>query len=186
MSAKAKLLETKNTISVKKMEIEIDLAKSFGQKVPARLKDTIGQAIIDDIITRTQSNKSLEGGKFKQYSEKYAEKKKVPRNKVDLTLTSDMLDSLDVKNASGSKIKIFVSEPNRVPVAYNHQVGDTLPKRSFLGVRQKEMDAIVKEFKSDLGKNEAKLTKSAQTEVDRLLELISNGGLSIKTTKFGL
>lgn len=100
---------------------------------------------VDLIVERTQSNKPLggHGGKFKNYSEKYAEWKGVSVNEVDLTLSQDMLDSINGEDLGDGEIKIKVGDgDDETKKAYNHNVGDTLPKRTFFGLTQKEAKAI--------------------------------------------
>lgn len=99
---------------------------------------------VDLIVERTQSGKPLggHGSQFEKYSEKYAEWKGVSVNEVDLTLEQDMLDSIEGEDLGAGEIKIKVGEGLETKKAYNHNVGDTLPKRTFFGLTQKEAKAI--------------------------------------------
>ena len=63
-------------------------------------------------------------------------------------LEGDMLDSMsrvrDEERRNTVKIAIGESE---VPKAYNHQKGDTLPKRTFFGLTDSEARDIARELR---------------------------------------
>ena len=119
---------------------EIDLEEVLG-RVPS---DVEARQFIDDainlIIERTQSGEDINGKAFKQYSKDYAEIKGVSRGDVDLTFFGDMLAGINGEN-EGATVKLFM-EPDQVPKAYNHNVGDTLPRRTFFGLTNSEIESI--------------------------------------------
>jgi len=160
------------------MEFTVDLKKIFGENTPKSkdLKEIVGQALIDTMVKRTQSNKSLSGGKFHKYSDAYAKKK--GSTKVNLTLTSDMLTSIDIKKISGDKLTIAVDK-DQAPKAFNHHTGDTLPKREWFGLQSKEIASIKKEFRSKA--NEISKTEKDQgiqsSQIDSLITALANGVL---------
>ena len=102
---------------------------------------------IEQINQRTLSNESVNGGSFANYSPKYAEKKGVSVDAVDLFLEGDMLDSLDYEiNEDRGTVKIFVNGDLQKKKGYNHHVGDTLPRRSWFGVTPSEVESLVGEI----------------------------------------
>lgn len=119
---------------------EIDLSEVLGRN-PSEVE---ARQFIDDainlIIERTQSGEDINGKAFKPYSPEYADKKGVSRNSVDLTLLGDMLAGINGE-ADGATVKLFIDD-DQVPKAYNHLVGDTLPKRTFFGLTKPEIETI--------------------------------------------
>lgn len=129
--------------------IEIDLRKMFGRRrIPGAIKEDVAIAVIEKIVDRTRDGKSLKGNSFKKLSEAYADLKGTTR--ADLTLDGDMLDQLDIKSIRGNKVKIGWQEDIENKKAFNHDTGDTLPKREFFGLQQSELDDIIKEFKGEI------------------------------------
>lgn len=139
--------EVSQTINLQE-EFGVDLSTNQGIKLQ------IGQAIIDRILERTESNKGVHGKNLKRpYSKSYRNSRefelygKSP-NDVNMKLKGDMLNSLDVEDR-GNNLTIKVSE-GEAPKAYNHNVGDTLPKRPWFGINKKELNEIKREFKNEI------------------------------------
>lgn len=98
-------------------------AKLAGEEVLKRLKQ---------YVARGESPVSG-NGKFKKLSENYAEQKKqlVGNKKANLSLFGDMMGELDV-DFDDESFTIFIDEPEQMAKAFNHNTGDTLPKRPFI------------------------------------------------------
>lgn len=143
----------KEVISEKKMELEISLDELFGTKVPndQALREAIGQSVIDKIVNRTESGEGVNGRPFKSYSATYKKSNQFDvygkSNDVNLTLTGDMLGTLDIKAQSRGVIKIGWQDSTQNAKAFNHHTGDTLPRRPFFGLKDSEIEDIKKEFK---------------------------------------
>ena len=125
----------RETISVNEMNQEIDLAEIYGREPTREELSEFAELARDEVISRTQSGEKRGGGKFQQYSEKYAEFK--GSNDVDLTLFGDMLDAVDA-GVNGSSVNIFINDELETKKGYNHHVGDTLPERPWFGLTEKE------------------------------------------------
>ena len=95
-----------------------------------------GSEMADRIIDRTQDGKDVRGRKFKAYSKKYFEAKRdgefvrqasqfKPSSKkdVNLTLTTDMLNSLKVKRVSKKKVTIGMPPQEAVKANSNERLG---------------------------------------------------------------
>lgn len=152
------------TMKKNKVEQEIDLKQVFGTSFKGRrdLREAIGQAMVDKMLKRTA--KGLErGGKKdlkKPYSDRYeaslefkaAGKKK---NSINMSLTGDMMGLLDVKKQTGDTITIGWDDKTQNNKAFNHNTGDgkNVPRRTFFGLNNNELQEIKKEFKSEI--NEA-------------------------------
>jgi hypothetical protein len=149
----------KPKITKNNVEQTIDLEELFGLsfKGAKALKETIGQKIIDKIIKRTKAGTSVTGSRLKSpYSKSYAKSTEFKaagksKSKVNMTLTGDMLGLLDIKRQTGDTITIgWDKDDGQDPKAYNHVVGDTVPKRNFFGVTNKELNKIKSEMKSEV------------------------------------
>jgi len=129
------------------------------------VKQAIGEAIIQKIIDRTASGVDVSGKSFKKYSTNYLEsdtfKAFGKSGDVDMELTGGMLGLIDIISDKGSKITIGWDDATENAKAYNHNFGDTLPKRQFFGITADDVKAISKEFKPDLRRdsNDAQLIK---------------------------
>lgn len=167
----------KTTLS--KFQQEIDLDEIFGVDLSEdeSLKEAIGQKIIDSMLERVGDGRGIGGIKLKApYSKVYTETLEFKaagksRGRVNMELTGDMLAAVDVISTDGNKIVIGIDDGDQIPKAYNHQVGDTLPKRPFFGFTKAELVKITSSFKSKI-KGAARDGESAK---DRLaLEIIKD------------
>lgn len=153
-------------ISKSAIEQTIDLGEVFGADLTdaAGLKEAIAQAIIDKIIARTESGKGMKfssSGAGREvelhspYSDAYVKSLEFKaagkkRNDINMTLTGDMLASLDVLSTVGNKIKIGVVDDLQVLKAFNHITGDTVPERPWFGISKSELKEIAVQFQQDL------------------------------------
>ena len=151
-------------LKVKKNNVEqtINLKEKLGIDFRGKdnLKQLLGQAIVDRIVERSQEgngvnlkpNGSGRNVKLKSpYSKAYADSldfkaagKK--RDKVNMTLTGDMLGLLDIKKVQGNSITIGWDDAEQNGKAHRHMTGDGVPKRPFFGVSNKELKDIAKDL----------------------------------------
>lgn len=176
-------------LKVKKNSVEqtIDLKEKFGVDFRGKdnLKQLIGQAIIDRIVERSKNGEgvSIKEGtdqgrsvKLKSpYSKTYADSLEFKaagkqKNDVNMTLTGQMLGSIDIKRIEGNKITIGWNDTEENNKAYNHIVGDTVPKRPFFGVTNKELRDLKSSFKEDIDRA-IKVKQSEGTEAFNKLVL---------------
>jgi hypothetical protein len=122
------------------MSQTINLNRYLGREATQQEKTLFAELAVETINNRTLDGRTIHGGKFKKYSEEYADKKGVSRDSVDLFLEGDMLDSVDA-NVSGPNVEITLGS-EEAPKGYNHQVGDTLPKRQWFGITTTEARQI--------------------------------------------
>jgi hypothetical protein len=135
----------KYLVSLSEMSQEIDLETYLGYKPKARDARLFAELAIETIKNRTLDGQTINGGKFKKYSKKYADFKGVTQDSVDLFLEGDMLNSLDYEVVD-NKPKIYLDD-TEVPKGYNHNVGDTLPKRPWFGLTDSEAQNIAESIK---------------------------------------
>jgi len=183
------------TVTLSQIEQTVDLKELTGVDLSeARpIKEAIAQAIIDRIQSRTEagegvrfsSNGSATPVKLKSpYSKEYVDsiefraagKKK---GQVNMTLTGDMLASMDVLSTSGNAIKIGITDDAQIPKAFNHLVGDTVPKRPWFGISKAEMAEILNQFKPDLEriKQSQKFTVDTESDALAVLDRLRNFGV---------
>ncbi len=176
-------------VTKKTIEQVIDLGEMFDADLtdaPA-LKEALGQAIIDRMLARTDKNEAYGGGALKSpYSKAYqkslefkAAGKKA--GDVNMTLTGDMLASIDVLSTSGNKIKIGIADELQILKGFNHQTGDTVPKRAFFGVTKDELKEIGVKFKDDIDalKTQDLTTPAEQRALDLMQAIQDSTGSDI-------
>lgn len=167
-------------LTLKKSDVSqtINLEELFGVSFRGEreLRLAIAQKIIDHIKERTESGKTVSGGSFAPYSKEY---KKTTifsllksGNTPDLTLTGNMLASIDVLGEGPNTIRIGFGDETERLKAFNHNTGDTVPRRPFFGVSKEEAKKVVlEEFKEEIDRLKGK--ESGLTVAD----LINNGKL---------
>ena len=152
----------------------IDIEKAFGVDLSnePRLRQELGQAMLDSIRDRCEDdNKDIFGKPFQRYSKEYIESDTFKDfNKSasdrDMTLTGRMLEDIDFEDSS-NEIKLLVTDNHGK--AYNHQVGAVNPQRAWFGVNDKHIEAIKKDFSSDLERiKKGKSVRPKRSVVDLL------------------
>lgn len=170
----------KPTYSKKKNYQRINLSELLGVNLKGKknLKLAMGQAIMDVMLERTASGKDIRGNDFKKYSPEYARSRDFraagKSSTVDMELTGSMLGDIDIKS-TGDGIELFIDGKTSNLKAFNHNTGDTLPKRQFFGVQKKEIvNALKEDFADDIKalkeKQKLKETERTTTAADLLAQ----------------
>lgn len=109
-----------------------DLIEKVPEDRRSEVQEEIATFLLESILEHVGSGKSpVAGGKFKStLSSEYAERK--GDNLANLDLTGDMLRALEFKISKDGSITFGVWDDDQAPKFYNHQVGDTLPRRQVL------------------------------------------------------
>jgi hypothetical protein len=123
-----------------------NLKELLGYK-PSRIQlDLFAELVIDKMVDRTLSGKDIDNKKFTKYSKEYADFKGVSQGSVDMTFDGDMLNSIDYEPVRASQVKVKVGEGVDTLKAYNHNIGDTLPTRTFFGFKdEKQIKDIIEQ-----------------------------------------
>ena len=154
-------------VSKKKVSQTINLRDEFGIDFSGKpeLREAVGQAILDKIKSRTASGKGVkfsssgagtEVSLKKPYSKEYVKSLDFraagkSKNKVNMRLTGDMLELMDITKNSGNNITIgWNGGDEQDAKAFNHVTGDTVPARPFFGVSKKELKSIKSEIKGEI------------------------------------
>ena len=130
--------DIKSDISLKKTEVTIDLSKEL-KGLPKSVKEKISEQVAkmvraevgNDAVNKSKS--SVTGDRFKKLSKTY---KKIKRKegqpgKANLVLNGDMLGNLKQQSAVQT-VKLKITKPKEIKKFFNHNTGDTLPKRQAL------------------------------------------------------
>lgn len=136
----------------------INLEEMFGVSFQGEkaLRMAIAQKVIDYIVKRTQEGKDISGKNLAKYHPDYVASAEFElagksKNEVNMTLTGNMLAQLDVLSDSPNTIRIGWEDNEEILKAYNHNTGDTVTKREFFGITNKEAkEVILEEFESDI------------------------------------
>jgi len=154
-------------LSKSKITQTIDLNEVVGSDISSDeiLVTKIGQAIIDYIDTRVEDGMGLGREKLKSpYTKDYSESLDFKaagksRGKVNMSLSDDMMSSIDIVETKGAKITYGITDSEQAVKAYGHQTGfsghPTIPegkyKRPFFGVTKEEIKKyILDEFKDEI------------------------------------
>lgn len=170
--------------------LEVNLDEMFGQMVPnsTSFRQRVGQAIIDKIRERAESNIDVKGKPFKKYSKEYTESVGFAAygkssGNVNMQQTGDMLGLLDIVDEKKSKIVIGWTDSEQAAKAYNHITGDTVPKRNFLGVSKEDLDEIAASFRDEIPSRGSLETESSVPLTEGFLNA---GAVSAATNASGL
>lgn len=120
--------------------------------------------LAEKIRERAESGKGLEfssNGNAKTvtlkspYSKQYADSLDFKaagksKGKVNMTLTGDMLASIQVEDRPGNKIAIVIDGEKEILKAYNHLTGDTVPKRPFFGASKTDVKETIHDFQEEI------------------------------------
>lgn len=126
-----------------------NLKDLLGYKPSDTQLELFAELVIDKMVDRTLSGKDIENKKFTKYSKDYAQMKGVSRDSVDMTFDGDMLNSIEYERLRANQVKVKVGEGVDTLKAYNHNIGDTLPTRTFFGFKdEKQIKDIIEQVDS--------------------------------------
>jgi len=136
---------------------KFNLKELFGVVPDAETRAAFGQAVIDRIKERTESGSGIGGAPFKSdsYSDEYADSLEFKahgksKSDVNMELSGDMMGLMDIIQESTQTVTIGWADEKENLKAFNHNTGDTVPKRPFFGLSAKEVKEIAKDFKEKL------------------------------------
>lgn len=162
----------RRTISKDEIYQKFNLKRLLGENPTPDQKELFFELAVEKMVDRTVEGNDIKGTKFKRYSEKYAAKKGVSRDSVDMVLEGDMLDGFDNEAGTPSTVTIAMKESELLK-SYNHLKGDTLPKRDFFGFKSEDdIKDILKEVKKIAPKKTSK--KKVERETVEMLERETN------------
>lgn len=159
----------------------IDLKKVTGVDVSRdpELLRSISQAIIDYQVERVQSDFKGYDGKalHKPYSKAYEQSLNFKaagksKNAINMTLSGDMMGSIDLLEENGSKVKIGIADQGEAVKAFAHITGfkghptiKGAKERPFFGVSPDELEKILEPFQDDIQDLKASARREQQRDV---------------------
>lgn len=163
----------KREISQGEIKQEFDLEELLGYEPSKKQKEMFGQILVNKMVSRTASGDDVNNENFLPYEEKYAEKKGVTINAVDLILEGEMLKDVFHHSDHRSNIVTLEIDESSLGKAYGHISGmeghPTIKngkKRDFFGFVNKAeiLDAVlaVQDLKDDKAIRKAKFDEKRE------------------------
>lgn len=115
-----------------------NLKKLLGYSPSEAQKKLFYELAVDKMVDRTTDGKDIDGNDFEPYTEDYADKKGVGESSVNLISSGAMLSAFEQAQRQRNVVKIKMEEGKETLKSYNHNVGDTLPKRTHFGFNSRE------------------------------------------------
>jgi hypothetical protein len=110
-----------------------------------------------NILNRVKNkNQDVNGKAFTPYSKAYARKKRVSRERVDLTLSGKMFNQLKTKAISGNEGRLFFGSARAKKLANIHNnlgVGRSKVLREFFGLSDEDKKELIATAKTLMGYN---------------------------------
>lgn len=158
------------TVTLEELSQEVNLANYLGRKPTSIEKELFASMAIEVINTRTLDGQTINNGKFTKYSKDYADKKGVTRDSVDLFLEGDMLNSIGRRTSKEKSDTVFIQVGKGLDTkkAYNHNVGDTLPKREFFGITDNEARNIARQIEQETPRQQSQSISLLQQAINQL------------------
>lgn len=162
----------------------IDLKEVLGSiSAIDTVSEAFSRAIIDHIVERTQSGRDVNGKLFAPYSKSYKESLAFnvlgKSSHVDMTLTGDMLSTIQSER-TGNKIKIFFDGPQNNVKAFAHMTGfkwhphlEGKAKREFFGIKDEELRKIAKAFKPEIDNGKQASEKTLIEKIAKVIGFMS-------------
>lgn len=177
-------------MSLPPYQIKIEIPKGLNSTNRERLFENIKTWIQDRSFRGLDKNNR----KFKKYTEEYAEKKGVGQGEVNLVLSGEMLDELQLLNHGTGWIRIGYERGTDVAGkaegniigSYGQDSGDSSKARDFLGVSTRDLKMLVdgltispEELTDEtINENIFRVYKNAdRAALDRMLSLMEESGV---------
>lgn len=155
------MAKPKRKISQDEVSQKINLRVALGQlsSVP-EIREAFFQAVIDKMVERTERSRDIENKLFEKYSESYKNSlafKVFGKSRVNMTLTGDMLGSLDKIDETRDTMTIGITGDENILKAFAHITGyeghptldGKVKPRDFFGITDKEIQEITKDFEPE-------------------------------------
>jgi len=120
-------------------------------------RQDIGERVVDFIVARTRSGKGIRNTNFSKYSDSYSSSKDFgiagKSSTVNLSLTGDMLTDIEVLDTAITGFITIGYQPNTPEndkaAWQRNNLRPSHPKRDFLGISQKDLDAIIRIYRAE-------------------------------------
>lgn len=166
-----------------KVSQRFDLKEMFGVDVSAHpeIREAVAGTILEKIRERTLNGAGFGGAPFNfgVYSDEYAESIEFQaagkdQQEVNMSLSGDMLGLMDLIDQGGNSIEIGWEDPTQNAKAFNHNTGDTVPKRPFFGLSKAEVREISEELSDAVKEAAGSQQQSRDQFVERALGFLAS------------
>jgi hypothetical protein len=126
------------------------------------MREALGREVTEFIRKRSEGGKDKDNKKFPKYSKEYTQSLDFDnagksKNKVDLTLSGDMLIALDVLSHRRGSVLIGYekgTEENakadgNVTGSYGQPTGNPDKARDFMGIKQSDLDKLIRKVEDN-------------------------------------
>lgn len=159
--------DIKSQITLDKTEVTVDLSDELKglttdvkKRISADVADLLRREVGNDAVNKALS--SVSGKKFKGLSKDYKARKKADGKgtKANLLLDGDMLGNLQ-KSSAVQTVKLKITKSKQIKKFYNHNTGDTVPKRqalpnqgeAFRSGIMKKINKVIRDAKKETNEN---------------------------------
>jgi hypothetical protein len=147
--------------------INLGIPKDIPEDVATEIKRQVGDYLVTAILDEVgQGSSPVTGDSFQQLSKEYADEQKGGRRLANLDLEGDMLNSLKFETTKAG-VKVGIFDKDQAIKAYNHNVGDTLPKRSFIPTPKESFTGSIEDEVKSIVSKSVKDYRRDQFEADR-------------------
>lgn len=143
----------------------------------------IGEELINFVIDRSKNGKGKDGKSFPKYSKAYINSVEFElagksADEIDLTLSSETLDSMTVLEATGKRVKIGFEEGDsrnngvaegNIIGSYGQSSGNSKKARNFLDLSSKEVSRILDQFPVEKQKEDVASRKAIRERASQLV-----------------
>jgi len=166
--------------------LDVNLKEVFGKSLPndPSLQQSIGQALLDKILDRTDDGKFLKQSKGAgSYSDEYADTEEFrafgkSKSDVNLKQTGDMMGQLGFQILSKNKIRFQWEDSLQAAKAHGHITGNVGKTRDFLGFTRDELDEVKRDFKRAIEDDNASAANPQIAALLNIIERVSGGSSS--------
>lgn len=145
------------------------------QSIKPKDRVKIADVLISHIVSRSLAGYDKNDKKFVKYTKGYADTKGVKRTDVDLTLSGEMLDSLELVSHKSGEIVIGYKDPSDelAGKVEGNRIGsyggepDKNKARDFLGIDPSDLDVLISSYDDSNDTNDRPLSDDEIDQVAR-------------------
>lgn len=163
----------RRNLSARDPRLILDLPLIFGKEiVEDRLRDQIGQRVIDKIVDRTENSNFLQTRRSNRnrraadrrfnsatlYTPEYVNSFEFRvffkrQGQVNLTASGDMLGSIDIIDSRPDRMTIGFADQLEANKAHGHITGSVGKQRDFFGLPESEIINLRREFRQEVSES---------------------------------
>lgn len=174
---------TKTKLSESEVSVEIDIKKLLGSTAKSKeVRESFYELAYEKMIDRINSGRDVNGKLFSKYSKSYKDSLAFSAfgksNTVDMQLTGDMINSIQLEKQNDNVLKVAFSDDLETKKAFAHMTGfeghptldGKVKPRLFFGWSDKELQEIAKEFKPIINEDKTVSDEKLLNLIDKLVK----------------